>query len=436
MSGLAGLDRSNTYVKREVQEHMKVDDKKKRMLLLATVLIGIVLFLGIRYIMSQNVASSKKNLMPVVTTAVVSKDDLIKKISLVGQTVPQAQIDVAAKYQGRVTGVFADLGQTVEPGQILITEDTQDAEIAVTQNQQAYQQASADARTTEVQQSANYDKANADYRRALATYERNKQVFDVGGITEDTLDTSAQQLADAKASLDMLQNQMEGGVMSSVTSAQANAAKAGKVLESAEKQRNDLILTAAKSGIIGYRQVEIGDMVSAGQKLLSIYDNQRLYVDCQAAEQDLPAFSLNMPMDVNIDSLGKLISGKVIYISPMIDSTSLMYTVRIAIDNADGVLKSGMFAKAMLNSILRPQVLVIPKAALMEKDGEEYVFVVDSENKVTQKTVKSGAKGDDQVEILSGLQEGEQVAVSNISRLRDGLTVRVEDSSDDQEAAK
>jgi len=413
---------------------MKVDDKKKRILLLATVLIGIALFFGIRHIMSQK-AVSKKNLMPVVTTAVVSRDDLIKKISLIGQTVPQMQIDVAAKYQGRVTGVFADLGQTVAPGQVLITEDTQDAELAVTQNQQAYQQAEADARTTEAQQGANYDKANADYQKALATYQRNKQVFDVGGITQDTLDTSAQQVADAKASLDMLQNQMEGGVMSSITSAQANAAKAGKVLESAEKQRNDLILTAAKSGIIGYRQVEIGDMVSAGQKLLSIYDNQRLYVDCQASEQDLPAFSLTMPLDVNIDSLGKLISGKVIYISPTIDSTSLMYTVRIAIDNAEGTLKSGMFAKAMLNSILRSQVLLIPKAALMEKDGQEYVFVVDSENKVSQKTVKSGAKGDDQVEILSGLQEGEQVAVSNISRLRDGLTVQV-DSSDDQEAAK
>jgi len=425
-----------TQVKKEVQGNMKVEDRKKRMLLAAIAVVGVLLAVGIHYVVSQHTASSKKNLIPTVATAAVSKADLIKKISLVGQTVPQAQIDVAAKYQGRVTGVFADLGQAVEPGQVLVTEDTQDADLNVMQNQQAYQQASADAKTMAVQQTANYDKASADYHKALASYERNKQVFDVGGITEDALDTSAQQLADAKASLDMIQNQMEDGVPSSVSSAQASAAKAGKMMESAQKQRNDLILTAASSGLIGYRQVEIGDMVSAGQKLMSIYDNRRLYVDCQAAEQDLPAFSLTMPIDVSIDSLGKSITGQVIYISPIVDPTSLMYTVRIAIDNSAGDLKSGMFARALLNSVLRPQALLIPKAAVLEKDGAEYVFVVDDKNKVTQKTIKTGAKGDSQVEILSGLAEGEQVAVTNMSRLRDGLTVQVEAPADGQEGSK
>lgn len=300
------------------------------------------------------------------------------------------------------------------------------------QNQQAYQQASADARTTAVQQTANYDKARADYQKALASYARSKQVYDVGGISTEEFETSEQQLADAKASLDTIQNQLEDGVPSSVSSAQASAAKAGTLMEAAEKQRDDYTLTASVSGLIGYRQVEVGDMVSAGQKLMSIYDNRRLYVDCQAAEQDLPAFSLSMPIDVNIDSLGKTISGQVIYISPMVDPTSLMYTVRIAIDNASGELKSGMFAKALLDSVLRPQALLIPKAALLEKDGAEYVFVVDAQNQVTKRTVKSGAKGDTQVEILSGLTEGDQVAVTNLSRLRDGVTVQVEAPSDEE----
>ncbi len=411
---------------------MKIEAGKKKVLLAVVAAVGVFLAIGIHYLFSQHAAESKKNLMPAVVTATAGKADLIKKISLVGQTVPQAQVDVAAKYQGRVTGVLADLGQSVEPGQVLVTEDAKDAELAVRQNQQAYQQASADARTTAVQQTANYDKARADYQKALASYARSKQVYDVGGISTEEFETSEQQLADAKASLDTIQNQLEDGVPSSVSSAQASAAKAGTLMEAAEKQRDDYTLTASVSGLIGYRQVEVGDMVSAGQKLMSIYDNRRLYVDCQAAEQDLPAFSLSMPIDVNIDSLGKTISGQVIYISPMVDPTSLMYTVRIAIDNASGELKSGMFAKALLDSVLRPQALLIPKAALLEKDGAEYVFVVDAQNQVTKRTVKSGAKGDTQVEILSGLTEGDQVAVTNLSRLRDGVTVQVEAPSDEE----
>ena len=407
---------------------MNIGEKRKKQAFLAVAVL-VLLVIGGRYVFSRQAAVAKKNLLPTVAVASVQQADLVKKISLVGQTVPQSQVDIAAKYQGRVTGVFAELGQTVSAGQVLITEDTQDAEIAITQNQSAYQQAAADAKTMQVQQAANYDKALADYKKAQASYERSRQVYAVGGIAAEEFDTSEQQLADAKATLDTIQNQMEGGVPSSVVSAQANAAKAGKLLEAAEKQRNDLILTASGDGIVGYRQVEAGDMVSAGQKLMSIYDNRKLYVDCQAAEPDLPAFSLHMPMDVSIDSLGRQITGEVIYISPAIDPSSMMYTVRLAVDNADGSLKSGMFARAMLKSVLRPQAILIPKSALLSKNGTEYVFVIDEKNKAMQREVKSGIKGDDDVEILSGLQPGEQVAVTNMARLRDGLSVQIDNSS-------
>ena len=194
---------------------MKIEAGKKKVLLAVVAAVGVFLAIGIHYLVSQHAAESKKNLMPAVVTATAGKADLIKKISLVGQTVPQAQVDVAAKYQGRVTGVLADLGQSVEPGQVLVTEDAKDAELAVRQNQQAYQQASADARTTAVQQTANYDKARADYQKALASYARSKQVYDVGGISTEEFETSEQQLADAKASLDTIQNQLEDGVPSS-----------------------------------------------------------------------------------------------------------------------------------------------------------------------------------------------------------------------------
>jgi multidrug efflux pump subunit AcrA (membrane-fusion protein) len=401
-----------------------VQNKKSKNILIVSVFVLVCLgIFGIYRLSVHNAVVSKKNVQTTVTVASVTRTDLIKTISLVGQTVPQAQVDIAAKYLGKINAVNVELGQAVTPGQILVVQDTGDADISIDQNKEAYQQASADAMTTVSTVNANYDKVKADYDKALASYRRNQQVFDVGGISLEDFETSQQTLADAKSNLDALENQMNGGVTASILSAQATAKKALVTIAASQKERDDLVLTAPRVGVIGYRQVEVGDIVSKGQKLLSIYDNRKLYVDCQVSEQDLAAFSVGTNVDVGVESIGQSIAGQVIYISPSVDTTNLTYTVRVLIDNEAGTLKSGMFTRSILNTVLRPNTLVISKDALLEKNGEQYVFVVDDKNAVHQRTVKIGARGDATVEILSGLDEGEQVATNNLSRLREGMTI-------------
>jgi multidrug efflux pump subunit AcrA (membrane-fusion protein) len=401
-----------------------VQNKKSKNILIVSVFVLVCLgIFGIYRLSVHNAVVSKKNVQTTVTVASVTRTDLIKTISLVGQTVPQAQVDIAAKYLGKINAVNVELGQAVTPGQILVVQDTGDADISIDQNKEAYQQASADAMTTVSTVNANYDKVKADYDKALASYRRNQQVFDVGGISLEDFETSQQTLADAKSNLDALENQMNGGVTASILSAQATAKKALVTIAASQKERDDLVLTAPRSGVIGYRQVEVGDIVSKGQKLLSIYDNRKLYVDCQVSEQDLAAFFLGMNVDVGIESIGQSATGQVIYISPGVDATNLTYTVRVLIDNEAGTLRSGMFTRSILNTVLRPNTLVISKDALLEKNGEQYVFVVDDKNVVHQRTVKMGMRGDATVEILSGIDEGEQVATNNLSRLREGMTI-------------
>ncbi|VBB05957.1 rnd efflux pump membrane fusion protein [Lucifera butyrica] len=396
------------------------------------ILTGIVAVLCLGIITAQAVRnhslSTSKNANRMQTTTVdamtVSRSDLIKRISLTGQTVPEAQVDIAAKYQGKVVQVAVNLGQRVSPGQVLIVQDTGDADISISENQAAYQQASADAVTTQASFGANYDKAKADYQRALNTYQRYKSLYDVGGISKEDLATSEQAMADAKAALDTLTNQMNASaVPAAVESARAAADKAQQSVQAAAKQRDDLVLRAPRSGVIGYRQVEVGDMVSAGQKLLSIYDNSKIYVDCQVSEQDLPALSVGMKVTVGIESLGKTIPGQIIYISPASDSSNLTYTLRILLSNPDQTVKSGMFTRTIINSVLRPDTIVVPKDAILEKNGQNYVFVINTQHVIEQRTVQVGARGDTNVEILSGLKEGEQVALTNLARLRSGLTV-------------
>lgn len=401
-----------------------MQNKKSKNILIVSVFVLVCLSIfGIYRLCVRNVSTAKPINKTTVEVASVVRADLIKTIPLTGQTVPQAQVDIAAKYQGKINAVNVELGQTVTPGQILAIEDTKDADIAIDQNKAAYQQAVADATTTVSTVNANYDKAKADYDKALASYLRNKQVFDVGGISREDFETSQQTLADAKSSLDALENQMDGGVTASILSAQATAKKALVTIVASQKERDDLVLTAPRAGVIGYRQAEVGDIVSQGQKLLSIYDNSKLYVDCSVSEQDLASFYVGMNINVGIESVGKTIAGQIIYISPSVDATALTYSLRVLIDNQDGALKSGMFTRSIVNTVLRPNALVIPKEALLNKNGSQYVFVVDDKNEVHQRTIQIGVRGDAMIEVLSGLDEQEKVVTNNLARLTEGLKI-------------
>ena len=400
--------------------------RKQRLLYMGLVIcIGFGLLFAFRYWSTHKASADKAGgrLATTVDVGTVTHRDLVKRISLTGQTVPEAQVDIAAKYQGRVTAVNVSLGQAIQPGQVLIVQDTGDADISISQNRAAYSQAAADAVTTEATFNANYDRARADYEKNLASYQRNKALYAAGAISKEALDTSLQQVADAKASVDTLENQMNQGMAAAIQSSQSAALKAQHSISAAEKQRNDLVLTAPRGGVIGYRQIEAGDIAQAGQKLLSIFDNSHIYVDCQVSEQDLPALSLGMPVSVGVESLGKTYPGKITYISPASDATTLTFMLRIALDNPDSSVRSGMFTRTIINSVLRPQAVTVPKDAIVEKNGSAYVFVVGANNTLEQRTVQLGARGDDAIEILTGLNEGEKIALTNLARLRAGLVI-------------
>ena len=82
-----------------------------------------------------------------------------------------------------------------------------------------------------------------------------------------------------------------------------------------------------------------------------------------------------------------------------------------------------MFTRTIINTIVRPNTLVVPKNAVLEKNGEYYVFVVNSQNGVERRMVQVGARRDDDIEILGGLTDDEHIIISNLSRLQAGMTV-------------
>lgn len=406
----------------------QVFSSKKQMLFAGIALLAIIITTVITLAGGHSQAGKGRqnadNVKPVVTAYTVTRQDLVRKISLTGQTVPESQTDIAAKYAGRITDVNVNLGDTVTTGQVLVVQDTTDVDLSIAQNEAGRRQAEADVSETQAAYAANYQKALADYQRCQINYERYKSLFATGAVSRENLDTAQQQMVDAKSALDALANQkMSGAIPATIEGKRAALDKAVHSIEALGKQREDLILRAPRSGVIGYRQAEIGAWVQPGQKLLSVVDNSKMYVDCLLSEQDAAVISTDMPAVIQIESLGKSFNGTIIYVSPANDAKTQSFTVRLALINPDQTVKSGMFARSQLELVARRQTLSIPKEAVQSKNGKTFVYIINAGGQVQEQAVELGLSTDQEVEVLQGIREGDQIAVTNLSRLKPGMAV-------------
>jgi len=409
--------------KRNLKQRL-LENSNKTKIIIAIGVITVLIFAFYSF-KSKTAVTGKSagNLKPAVDVITLTHKDMMKNIILSGKTVPVSQVDIVCGYSGKITQVNVDLGQSVSLGQELIIQDTSDVNISLAQNGASLRQADADVIESNASFQASYQKAQTDYQHSETNYQRYKTLFDQGAISKETLDNQEQLVTTARASLDTWSKQMASGSAATVVSKQAASDKARSAVDALQNQKNDLVLRAPRSGVIGFRQAEVGAMAQTGQKLLSIVDNSNIFVDCAVSEQDIGQIVMGMPTNITIESLGKAYTGKIIYISPAIDTTTQTFTIRIALDNLDNSIKTGMFARTNIDVVLRPQTLFVPKEAILSTNGSDRVFVVDSNNQVTERVVKLGLRNDKGVEIISGINEGEQVAVTNLSRLKTGVSI-------------
>ncbi|GBG58138.1 lipoprotein [Sporomusaceae bacterium FL31] len=392
--------------------------------MLAVILIGSAFFLKKQDTAGKAVRAA--TVKPLVTVRVVRQQDMYSRLVLSGQTVSAAQIDIAPKYTGRLAAVQVELGQAVAAGQVLAVQDTREISLLIAQTAASIRQAKAEMTETKAAFDAGYLQAEADYRRQLTNYQRYESLLNTGAISREAFELVKQQMINAKTAYSVLNDQtMAGGLPAALDIKQALLDKAQYNLELQQQQRDDMILRAPQSGVIGFRQAEPGMMVQAGQKILTVVDNSGIFVDCMVSEQAAATLHTGMNLDMTVESLKRHYPGKIIYISPSSDSKTQIYTIRIVLERSDSALRSGMFAHAAVSVMLSPQTLVVPKQSLVQQNGKNYLFVINDRQQVEQRLVQTGQRSDDSVEILSGIRDGEQVAVTNISRLKPDMKVEV-----------
>lgn len=416
----------------------KLQQMNRREMMVAGTICLLLLVTACYFYLGQQKSVKKKvrQGLPLVKVQTVTRQDMMRHVALSGQTVADANIALAPKYTGRIVQVCASLGDVVQAGQVLMVQDTGDLDISINQNSAAANAAHADAREAAAAYDANYIKTRNAYELEQGKYERNKYLFSIGAISQDTLDSVNQEYMASKAAFEVLANQVDGSSAASVQSKEYTAAKQEHATSALRKQREDMILRAPRDGIIGYRNAEAGAIVTAGTKVLSLVDNRHINVDCTLSEGDAAILKTGMDVNVTIDALGQDYTGRIVYVSPAMDDSSKTYQVRIELGENSDTIKAGLFAHTAIDILQRPAALFVPKEAVLSKNGRQSIFVLNSDGTVEEREVKIGLINDADEEIIAGLSDGETVVLSNQDKLQNGIKVDAADSagSDHSEA--
>ncbi len=185
-------------------------------------------------------------------------------------------------------------------------------------------------------------------------------------------------------------------------------------------------LRAAKDGIIGDKNVEVGEFITPNVKVATLVSLETVVVELGIIEKEIDRIFLGQKVTVNVDTYpGIDFTGRVSNISPLIAGKSKTLSVKANLDNPGGLLLPGMFARIKISVFEKENALLIPNDSLDRSTGEFRVFVVGDDNVAYAQPVEVAYLSSDYAQIAGGLEEDELVVMQKPESLADGKRVRI-----------
>jgi membrane fusion protein (multidrug efflux system) len=191
----------------------------------------------------------------------------------------------------------------------------------------------------------------------------------------------------------------------------------------AQAQLDKSVIRAPFKGIVGLKKISPGDYVGAGTDIVNLEQIDTLKVDFAVPELALPALAVGQTVNITVDALpGRNFAGKVYAIDPLVDAKGRSIAIRAHIDNADHVLRPGLFTRISVVTARIEGALVVPEEAIVPVGQDSFVYrVVDGKAQMTK--VEIGVRRPGEVQVTKGLAAGETIVVAGQIKLRDGVPV-------------
>ncbi len=355
----------------------------KRMLLMlvvVAVLIGTLGYFKTRQIQAATKSNAFQPPPEAVTTIIARQEIWPSTLGVVGTMVAVHGVTVSADLPGTVDRINFDSGKPVNQGDVLITLDTR---------QERAQLAAMDAQRD----------------LAKVNYARMKGLLNDGVISRSDFD---------KATADQKQTE----------------ANAQEILATIERKT----IRAPFSGVLGIRQVNLGQYLAAGAPIVPLQSMNPIYVNFGVPQQMLGHMRAGESVQLTSDDLpGRTFKGRVNAIDSVVDPSTRNVQVQATLANPDGKLRPGMFVQVEMGVGAQRTVFPLPASAVNSAPFGDSVFIVtemkgsdgSSLRGVRQQFVKvEGGRGD-QVAVVSGINQGDEVVTSGVFKLRNGAAVAV-----------
>ncbi|PFH07684.1 RND family efflux transporter MFP subunit [Collimonas sp. PA-H2] len=323
--------------------------------------------------------------------ALIGARELRITLPLSGSLMPLVQATVKSKVAAEVRETLVREGMQVKRGQVMAQLDT------------------ADLKARYASQQATLDEAKAKLALANKNHDINQMLLKQKYISQNAFDTAH----------------------NSVEVAAAAVKSASSQLEIAQRAMDDATIHAPIAGIVSKREIQQGDKVSPDSPLFAIMDLSQMTLEAQVPASEIPRVKLGQDVTFAVDGFQeRRFAGKVTRVNPATEAGSRAIKVYIAVNNSDGALKGGMFAKGAITlqkSEVRP---LLPLGALRRENGVDLVYTVQN-NLIVAQPVTLGLRNDDEnlAEVTSGLAAGAHVIVVRLDGVKPGSAVKMAESA-------
>ena len=375
-------------------------------------------------------------------------------LSASGYVVAHHKIAVGAKVMGRVAWIGVEKGDRVQAGQVLVR--LEDQEFRAQVNQAKANLAAAQARLDQLRagsrpqeklkDKAAVAQADANLKNAEAEYDRAARLYPAGIISKAELDRAVAQRDAARAALEAARQSSTmtdiGPRAEEISGAAAQVKQTQAVLDYANTQLAATEIKAPVSGTVLERIVERGEMVSpsavgesgAKTSVVSLADLNDLQIELDISQQDFARLKMGQRAEIIPEAYQDLkYSGFIAEIAPEANRAKATVQVKVKVENPDEQLRPEMNARVNFltdaaatveSGGKSPARVLVPKAAVVHRDGADFVFIVKG-TRVEQRVIRLGEAAGDFYKVIDGLSGGESTAVTGVEKLRDGDRVKL-----------
>jgi membrane fusion protein, multidrug efflux system len=357
----------------------------KRMLLMLGVVLLIIAGLGfVKYRQFQGFKAQGASFAPpptAVTTIVAKRETWPSTLQVIGTAAAIQGVTVSADLPGTVDKIHFESGKAVQVGDVLVELDTR-------------------------QERAQLAAAQADWELAKINYERQEKLVAQGVVARTEYDNASAQQKSTEAHV-------------------------GEIKATIERKT----IRAPFSGILGIRQINLGQYLAAGQSIVSLQSVNPIYVNFGVPQQQSPQVRIGGTLRMTSDDLpGTEFAGRVTALDSVVSEATRNLQIQATLTNPQGRLRPGMFVQVALGLGANRQIIALPASSINYAPYGDSVYVVtDVQDPKSGKTFRGvrqqfvkveGSRGD-QVAVVSGVNPGEEIVTSGVFKLRNGAPVQV-----------